>query len=286
MGPRTKTCLRKTPPPGSNPTAVAAQEVACDAPAAENKKKPTERYESVRACDQCDATSVNGGKCKRRTCAYGPYCWQHTQSKLHLKVVDSKVKGAGKGLVAFDPKHKGEKDHVVFADGERNLPGQPASGLITPYQASNKYLTKKQVDEFGENDLLPYSLGIHDKTAKDGVYYSNPYKTNDGLGRYPNDPGWNGKKYDVSDARMKRKRTPVKAVLYEDDSIRVPNPNKKIVGKDNKKLATVKQPWLSVKDGAEIKQGEEIFLQYSANGNYWTDNAKNDKQPKKRQRKK
>jgi hypothetical protein len=74
-------------------------------------------------------------------------------------VVDSKLKGAGKGLVAFDPDHKGEKDHVVFSTQKKNLPSHPTRGLITPYQISGEFLSKDEV-KGSSTKLMPYALSV------------------------------------------------------------------------------------------------------------------------------
>lgn len=290
--PRTKTSARKYAPAMPNAATInaskttkavpkpAAPQPAAQPAAAKPAAKPpvSKAYMSKRSCAICTAKNANGRQCKRWSCAYGPYCWQHTQTKLHLKIADSKVKGAGKGLFAFDPEHKGEKNHIVFAADEKNLPSHPAKGLITPYQISDKYLSKQEIKEL-KADVLPYALAIHGDKMAEGDYYANPYKTNDGLGRYPNDPGWNSEKgiYDSTAARMRKKKTPINAKLFTaakkggDTIPRTRNSNTKIKNSKGKPLATVRQPWVAVNSIKEdIKQGQEIFVKYSKEGSYFT----------------
>ncbi len=206
----------------------------------------------------------------------GPYCWQHTQLKLHLKVADSKIKGAGKGLIAFDPKHKGEKDHVVFASDKKNLPGHPAPGMITPYQLKGNFKSKAQLGS-GHH---PYALEIADKQSTEN-YYANPKDTNNGLGRYPNDPGWDGKRYSTTGLWQQGKG--INAKLIDQDVFhkhripRVGNRNRQIKekkGDKNQRLKRVINPWVVVSPAAAkkggIHQGEEIFVKYTKEGGYFT----------------
>ena len=51
-------------------------------------------------CKQCVAHKADGTRCKRKTCKMLPYCYQHTQSELGVKVGASTIQGAGQGLFA------------------------------------------------------------------------------------------------------------------------------------------------------------------------------------------
>jgi hypothetical protein len=260
---------KTTPPP-----AIVKQK---QAPVPTPKAAPQNAsYKAEKSCATCEAKNANGKNCQRWSCAYGPYCWQHTQSKLHLKVVDSKVKGAGKGLVAYDPKHKGEKDHVVFSTKKKNLPDHPTEGLITKYQVSDRYLSRSELQS-ANTATAPYALSIKGDKQADSTYYANPHKTNDGLGRYPNDPGWDGKVYNSTAKAMKEKGTVIKAQLYASDKKnkvtlpRTKNSNPKILDNKHKPLKTVVQPWVIVSPNHQegIKQGEEIFVKYDRSGAYF-----------------
>ena len=55
---------------------------------------------SVRECDRCHANTATGGRCRRRTCVNGRYCWQHLMRDHHLRVRASNIPGGGKGLFA------------------------------------------------------------------------------------------------------------------------------------------------------------------------------------------
>lgn len=50
-------------------------------------------------CQRCIGISQRSGtRCKRTCCIGVPYCWQHLLSVAHLRIKDSTVAGAGKGL--------------------------------------------------------------------------------------------------------------------------------------------------------------------------------------------
>ena len=75
---------------------------------------------------QCQGVCKNGQQCKRRVTIAQPYCWNHLQSQMHLKVGPSTIKDAGKGLFAIDRQAE-EQDIPVF------MPNQ----LITEYRGQN-----------------------------------------------------------------------------------------------------------------------------------------------------
>ena len=49
-------------------------------------------------CQQCRYVKANGVQCKRTTCLYPSYCWQHSQQEYPFKIKNSTIPGAGKGL--------------------------------------------------------------------------------------------------------------------------------------------------------------------------------------------
>ncbi len=51
-------------------------------------------------CVRCSATTNGGKRCKRVTCKYFKYCYQHTRSLLGLKIAPSGIPGGGDGLFA------------------------------------------------------------------------------------------------------------------------------------------------------------------------------------------
>ena len=65
---------------------------------------------SVRECDRCHAiTKSSGLRCRRNTCIYAKYCFQHTRVKLGLYLAKSSIPNAGKGLFTLHPIKKKAK---------------------------------------------------------------------------------------------------------------------------------------------------------------------------------
>ena len=64
---------------------------------------------SVRKCIQCKAITSRKRRCKRTTCKYGPYCFQHTRSIEGVEIKKSKLPGAGLGLFATRKHKKGSR---------------------------------------------------------------------------------------------------------------------------------------------------------------------------------
>lgn len=59
-------------------------------------------------CDQCIFIKANGQRCRNRVCIGYPVCWVHTKQEYGVRVKDSTVEGAGKGLFAHVAKRRFE----------------------------------------------------------------------------------------------------------------------------------------------------------------------------------
>jgi|GEM_PF-402737 len=55
------------------------------------------------SCRKCKGKTRSGAECKRNTCVYLPYCYQHCVSELGLKISQSQIPNAGKGLYVWLP---------------------------------------------------------------------------------------------------------------------------------------------------------------------------------------
>lgn len=120
--------------------------------------------QSLRLCSQCKAMKNDGRhRCSRRTCKYGPLCWQHTQTRQGLEVKKSHIPGAGLGLFA--------KKEI------------PARQKIATY--GGEILTQRQLDQRypGRNTLAQYALETGENTHK----FVDARATNSGVARYAND---------------------------------------------------------------------------------------------------
>lgn len=115
---------------------------------------------SYRACDRCTALKRDGGRCTRRTCKYGPRCWQHTRSATGMEVKRSvALPAAGLGLFAH-----------------RDLP----SGTEIPYRGKTMRRDLYET-RFPGDWRMPYTVDGHDGIVRDAA------KTNSGVARYAND---------------------------------------------------------------------------------------------------
>ena len=53
---------------------------------------------SIRECVRCEAQTLKGVRCKKRTCIYSKFCNVHTKKLFNLYVKKSHIDGAGTGL--------------------------------------------------------------------------------------------------------------------------------------------------------------------------------------------
>jgi hypothetical protein len=57
-----------------------------------------EQVPTVRECVRCTGITRAGTQCKRNTCKYFKYCYQHTRSLLGLRIAPSNIPDGGEGL--------------------------------------------------------------------------------------------------------------------------------------------------------------------------------------------
>jgi hypothetical protein len=107
-----------------------------------------------RVVTNCTASSKNGQPCKKRT-STSKLCWQHMQSMEGLRVKDSRVVGAGKGLFAAKDYKKGE----VVAEYNGRHVAKDAEG---PYVFS---LAGAPYDLDGARSSCPAGRFANDKRA-------------------------------------------------------------------------------------------------------------------------
>lgn len=96
-----------------------------------------ENYTCNLLCDQCNETTLNGQRCKRRVCIGYPKCWQHTLIEYGVKTAESTIPNSGTGL---------------FATRDFN-----AGSYICPY--IGEIITKECSDlRYNINNVGPYSI--------------------------------------------------------------------------------------------------------------------------------
>jgi len=117
---------------------------------------------SVRTCDRCTAETREKRRCTRRTCIYGPFCWQHTNKFEKLKVASSVF--GGRGLFCFGPPRE-----VVFRK----------SDIIAEY--TGDVLTPQELERIYPGDTLAeYTVQTPNRIV-------DAKRTNAGVARYAND---------------------------------------------------------------------------------------------------
>ena len=113
----------------------------------DKSKTPSKKFACDLECKRCIAKTVNGQDCKRTVCVGLPYCHQHLESKMKLKVKDTRY---GKGVFAWD------KDKAVGA------PVFKKGDLITKYEG--EILTKRQLEaRYGKDSTAPYGIQLENK---------------------------------------------------------------------------------------------------------------------------
>jgi hypothetical protein len=215
-----------------------------------------------RSCNTCTSDTKAGNQCSRRTCNGGPTCWQHGKSRYFLRVKDSTIPGAGKGLFVDKP---GAKPGEVVFTREKKAGNRLPPGIIAPYTPKKEFLSEKELEEkYPGNRLATYAFTIHDKGS---TYAADPEKTNDGYARFPNDAsrGGQGKKNKVDIETFVNGKVVRNKKTY--DVPRVSNPNPKILDGKFKPKKDVAMPYLTLLPGNTLRQGEEIFADYGEG--YW-----------------
>lgn len=117
--------------------------------------------QSVRTCSRCLGRKKNGQRCSKTSCL-GDYCWIHAQNELGLRVKDSAIQAAGKGLYATKNFKKG--DSIAKYKGE--------------------CMTREEIDRrYPGNTNADYGF-CSGRNCVDAI------RTNDGFARFANHKPW------------------------------------------------------------------------------------------------
>ena len=73
--------------------------------------------------------------CQKRVTVGGPYCWLHTLEVLHLRVLPSSIRGAGRGVFARQHASRVDPRAVLFRKGD----------WVAPYGGAER--TQAQLDK-------------------------------------------------------------------------------------------------------------------------------------------
>ncbi len=90
---------------------------------------------------QCGGTTKQGRRCKRKVVSSLPLCWNHLESMKNLKIKDSTIPNAGKGLFAFDRKKKA--NDIIFKP--RDLVIEYTGEIIDDDEIQDRYGDKTAV---------------------------------------------------------------------------------------------------------------------------------------------
>lgn len=95
----------------------------------------------------CEALTKKGEACKRKVVIGLPFCWSHLLSEKHLRIKNSLIPYAGKGLFVEDKtKPEGE---IVFRKGDKII--DYVGEIVTMQELDNRY---------GKDNTAPYGIEI------------------------------------------------------------------------------------------------------------------------------
>ncbi len=112
-----------------------------------NSRDNGQRFSCELESQQCVGTTKAGNQCSRSVVMGINLCWSHLQSEKNLKIKESTIPGAGKGLFAWAPS-QGDDDWVF-----------KKNDIICEYigaQVTNAETTRR----YGKDATAPYSVGI------------------------------------------------------------------------------------------------------------------------------
>ena len=107
--------------------------------------------------EQCEGTNRNGHQCTRRTVIGLGLCWQHLLSTEHLRIKQSRIAGAGKGLFALDRTQPANA--IIFNNND--LICQYDGELIDLHQLEDRY----------DDKTAPYGYQLNANRFEDGALH-------------------------------------------------------------------------------------------------------------------
>ena len=86
----------------------------------ETKLNGERLFACMMTCKECEGTTRDGGICKKTTCIGLPLCWMHLLREKKLRIKESLIPNAGKGLFAIDK--YAEENAIVFRKNQSITP--------------------------------------------------------------------------------------------------------------------------------------------------------------------
>jgi hypothetical protein len=105
---------------------------------------------------QCQDTAKTGKQCKRRSVIGSPYCSAHLAYKHHLKIEESNITNAGKGLFAVDPLSSNPND-IIFKKGSN----------IVEY--TGEIINGEELNDRYQDKTAPYTVQLNKDKFIDGA---------------------------------------------------------------------------------------------------------------------
>jgi hypothetical protein len=147
---------------------------------------PTRTFACALECRPCAGTTNRGDACRRRVCIWLPYCWQHMDRHLGVRVGSSRALPGSKGL--FATRHFKKGDMVAPYVGETVTPRtiEQRYGHTWPYSLGPYLLSS--VDAAcvrGVGSASNGAFGAVPKTAANVTFH--PTSTRQGVVKQAND---------------------------------------------------------------------------------------------------
>lgn len=116
-------------------------------------------FDGMLASERCGHRHANGDICKKRTIMSLDRCWIHVRIDYHVKIADSSIPNAGKGLFAFDNTAPDNNNNIVFKKNE------------CLFSYLGEVITRDTLDErYGQPDAeqhtAPYAIELTKKSQE------------------------------------------------------------------------------------------------------------------------
>ena len=105
--------------------------------------------------ERCSGRTKAGNQCSQSSVIGTPWCWTHLLAVKHLRIKDSTVAGAGKGLFALDKSRP--TGEIMF---------RPGQDII---EYGGELIGKREADRRYGNKTAPYGLDVSAANVRDAA---------------------------------------------------------------------------------------------------------------------
>ena len=109
---------------------------------------------------RCICDSSTGQRCNNKTVIGSPYCWIHLMNIKHLRIKESNIRNAGKGLFVMD--RTAEDNAIIFHRGE----------TIIFYHG--EIINRDELERRYRNKTAPYGIQIYQNRFEDAALERGP----------------------------------------------------------------------------------------------------------------